>query len=606
MKKEICVLISMLLIITIILPTTTSIRINSNNSNQISELDNDYRPQEFVVKFKEEINLVLSISNNIMSTGIISIDELNKEYKVHDIIGTFTSVVTNPKNPELFKSIGLDRIYTFKVDENVNIFNAINEYRKNPYVEEIDVSGIGHGCIIPNDPDFSKQWGFHNTGQVGGTPDADIDAPEGWDLQMGNGNIIVAIVDSGIDYNHQDLATRIWINRIEDINGNLVVAPSDFNGIDDDGNGYIDDLRGWDFVNNDNDPMDDHTYSHGTHCAGIVGANTFNNIGVAGTLWSCQLMPVKCMRWDNSIQWSHAGPGIVYAADNGANIISMSFSGSSDNITLKNACDYAYGSGCVLVAAMGNHGTSAPYIPAKYDSVIAVGATDRNDTRWSSSAYGSHISVVAPGVEIYSTIRNNQYGYMTGTSMATPMVAGLAGLIKAEYPGLLNYQIRAIINMMAEDQVGQPSEDTPGFDNYYGNGRINAYRAIYNAPIKPTKPEGPINGDKGTQYPYNTTSYDLEGHNLFYWWEWGDGSNSGWLGSYPQGQQVSASHIWNTGGTYLIKVKTKDVLGKESEWSEPLEVTMPRNKAMFNMVFLKFFERLILCFPVIKILVGLI
>jgi hypothetical protein len=178
---------------------------------------------------------------------------------------------------------------------------------------------------------------------------------------------------------------------------------------------------------------------------------------------------------------------------------------------------------------------------------------------------------------------------MTGTSMATPMVAGLAGLIKAEYPALLNYQIRAIINMMAEDQVGNPSQDTPGFDYYYGNGRINAYRALYNAPIKPTKPEGTESGNIGTQYTYSTTGYDLEGHNLFYWWEWGDGSNSGWLGSYPHGQQVNASHIWNKKGTYLIKVKTKDVLGKESDWSDPLSINMPRNKVI-NRPLLKIFE----------------
>ncbi len=607
MKKGICFLICTLLITTIILPITTSVKIkNFNNSNQTPEIYNDYVPGEFVVKFKEGIDLVFSRSNNIIYTGIASIDDLNKDYKVYDIAGTFTNTIIKPKNPELFKSIGLDRIYTFKVDKDVNIFNAIKTYEKNPYIEAVDVSGFGHACIIPNDPHFGKQWGFHNTGQASGTPDADIDGPEGWDLQMGNGNIIVAIVDSGIDYNHQDLATRIWINRIEDINGNLVVDPSDFNGIDDDGNGYIDDLRGWNFILNNSNPMDDHYNSHGTHCAGIAGANTFNNVGVAGTLWSCQLMPLKAMYGNNgTIMWAHAAPAIIYAADNGAQVISMSFAGSSDNITLKAACDYAYASGCVLVAAIGNHGSSAPYIPAKYNSVIAVGATNRNDTRWSSSAYGSHISVVAPGVEIYSTMRNNQYGYMTGTSMATPMVAGLAGLIIAEYPSLTNADIKSLITLTAEDQVGNLTEDVLGFDNYYGYGRVNAYIALYAAPLKPQKPSGPPNGKPGTQYTYNTVAVDPNKDNLFYWWDWGDGTNSGWLGSYPSGQQVSASNIWNTGGTFSIKVKAKDVLGKESEWSDPLDVTIPRNKAIFNMVFLKFFERLILRFEAIKTLVKL-
>jgi len=606
-QKIIGFLICTLLIVTVILPATTSINTkNPNNSNQISKISNDYIPGEFVVKFKEGINLVLSKLNNIIRTGITSIDNLNKKYKVQDISGTFTNVVTKPKNPELFKSIGLDRIYTFKIDDSVNIFDAIKEFEKNLYVEEVDVSGIGHACIIPNDPHFGKQWGFHNTGQASGTPDADIDGPEGWDLQMGNGNIIVAIVDSGIDYNHQDLATRIWINRVEDINGNLAVDPSDFNGIDDDGNGYIDDLRGWNFIFNNSNPMDDHYNSHGTHCAGIAGANTFNNVGVAGTLWSCQLMPLKAMYGNNgTIMWAYAGPAIVYAADNGAQVISMSFSGSLDNITLKAACDYAYASGCVLVAAMGNHGSSVPHIPAKYNSVIAVGATDRNDTRWSSSAYGSHISVVAPGVEIYSTKRNNQYGYITGTSMATPMVAGLSGLIIAEYPSLTNADIKSLIALTAEDQVGNPAEDIQGFDNYYGNGRVNAYNALYAAPLKPQKPSGSLQGKIGLQYTYDSVAVDPNNDNLYYWWDWGDGNNSGWLGSYPSGQQVNASNIWNIKGTYSIKVKAKDVLGRESEWSDPLEVTIPRTKAIFNLALSKFFERIILRFQMIKTLIKL-
>ena len=577
MKKIIGILfVCMLLISTAGLSIGNSVKIELNNINDSNQTPQYFVPGEIVIKFRENTPLVISHSGTIITTGIPSIDILNKEYKVTDIKGTFTSVITKPKNPELFKSVGLDRIYTFKVDESTNIFDAINAYRKDPYVEEADVSGVGYGCVIPNDPNFGKQWGFHNTGQSSGTPDADIDAPEGWDIQKGNTNVIVAIIDSGIDYNHQDLSTKIWTNTDEDIDG-----------FDDDSNGFIDDIRGWNFCGENNNPMDDHTYSHGTFCAGIAGANTNNNLGVAGMLWSCQLMAVKAMYGNNVIYWSDAGPAIVYAADNGADVISMSFSGSSDNTTLKSACDYAYAAGCVLVAAIGNHGTSAPYIPAKYDCVIAVGATDRNDTRWPSSAYGSHIGVVAPGVEIYSTMKNNQYGYNTGTSFSTPMVAGLAGLLIAKNPTYANYQIRALINVMAEDQVGNPSEDTPGFDYYYGNGRINAYRSLYNAPVKPTKPVGPPSGKKGTQYTYSTVSYDLEEHNLYYWWDWGDGSNSGWLGPYTHGQQTSASHIWNTDGTYLIKVKSKDMLGKESDWSDPLSVTMPRNRIL-NSLLLKF------------------
>jgi thermitase len=560
----------------------------------------DYIQGEIIVKFKPGIKFDFIDQNSYIYTGIYSIDKLFIKYSVFEIKGTYTSVIKEPKNPDLFSQIGLDRIYTIKISSDKDIYKALDDFKKNPNIEKADFSGIGFGCIIPNDPHFSKQWGFHNTGQAGGKIDADIDAPEAWDIQMGNLNIVVAIIDSGIDYNHQDLRTRIWINDGEDINGNGVVEPSDFNGIDDDGNGFIDDIRGWDFVNNDNDPMDDHTISHGTHCAGIAGANTFNNVGVAGTLWACEIMAIKAMKSNNQIAWKDAGPALVYAADMGADVISMSWSGSSDNTTLKDACDYAYASGCVLVAAMGNHGTSSPYIPAKYTTTIAVGATDRNDTRWSSSAYGSHINVVAPGVDIYSTIRNNLYGYLSGTSMATPMVAGLAGLLIAQDPTRTNVQIKSIICMTSEDEIGNPSQDKPGFDDYYGNGRINAYNALYNAPTKPSKPSGPMTGKSGIEYTYTTTSFDPDNDQIYYWWDWGDGTNSGWLGPYNSGQQTSARNSWNTQSSYSIRVKSKDVENKESEWSDPLEIVIPRNTNQQNKLLIKIINLFPMLFSIFK------
>jgi len=587
-KKLLGIIVFSILILTVFMPlvSTKNIGIKKNQLKDINYIQN-----QIVIKVKEGIKLDINENNGFITTGIESINKLNNKYNLVDIKESFLSII-QPKNSKLSSKVGIDRIFTLNFENDIDIKNAIEDYKKNPLIEDADFSGIGFGCIIPSDPNFNKQWGFHNTGQSGGTLDADIDAPEGWDIELGNLNVIIAIVDSGIDYNHEDLKTRIWINTGEDLNGNYQVDPSDFNGIDDDGNGFIDDIRGWDFVNNDNNPLDDHTSSHGTHCAGVAGANTNNNIGVSGTLWACQLMPVKSMYWNNNILWSDAGPGIVYAADNGADVISMSFSGSLDNITLEAACNYAYSSGCVLIAAIGNHGSTSPKIPAKYSTTIAVGATDRNDNRWSSSGKGNHIDVVAPGVEIFSTLRNNQYGFDTGTSMATPMVAGLAGLLVAQDPSNTNVDIERIITLTAEDQVGPPSEDFPGFDINFGNGRINAYAALYGAPLTPSKPSGPLNGKTGEQYSYSTSAQDPNDEDLYYWWDWGDGTNSGWDGPYQSGQQVSASHIWTSEGSYDIIVKVKDINNKESGWSDPLTVSIPRTRTISYLWHNLFLEKL--------------
>jgi len=592
-KNIIGIFVCMLLIATAVLPIAGTFKIELKNDKILPEENLEYASGELLVKFREGTTLSFSHDGTVVTIGLSSVDSLNKKFKVNDIKQTILSVI-RPKNMELAKSIGLDRIYTLKVDEGVNILEACEAYKNNPHVEYAEPNYFGQGCVIPNDPSFNLQWGLHNTGQTGGTADADIDAPEAWDMEKGEAGVKIAIVDSGIDWNHQDLSNRIWINYGDPING-----------VDDDGNGYTDDYRGWDFVNSDNNPMDDHFNSHGTHCAGIAGAATNNNIGIAGVDWNCKLMAVKAMQSNNVIKWAVAAPALMYAADMGANIISMSWSDDDPSQTLKDAVDYAYGKGCVMVAATGNYGTSYPYIPSSYDNTIAVGATMDDDTRWSSSNYGNHLDLVAPGVDIYSTMRNNGYGYLSGTSMATPMVAGAAALLIAQDHTYTQTQIWAILTMTADDQVGDPSEDTPGFDIYHGNGRLNLYKALYGAPCKPWKPSGPPNGNVGTQYTYTTVAHDPNEDNVYYWWDWGDGTNSGWLGSYPSGQQVSASYTWTTEGTYSIKVKAKDTDGKESDWSEPLSVTMPKNKALINTLFLRFLERFPHAFPTLRNLLGL-
>ncbi len=225
---------------------------------------------------------------------------------------------------------------------------------RNPDVEFAEPNYILSIAALPTDPQFSQLWGINNTGQTGGVPDADIDAPEAWDIQKGT-NIVIAVVDTGVDYNHADLSNNIWSNTRE-IPGN---------GIDDDGNGFIDDVRGWDFANNDNNPMDDNR--HGTHLAGIIAAQGNNGVGVTGVNWSARIMPVKFMNAAGAGTTATAINAINYAVRNGAKVINASFGGGAFSQAMFNAINAANNAGVLFVAAAGNNGRNndaAPTYPA--------------------------------------------------------------------------------------------------------------------------------------------------------------------------------------------------------------------------------------------------
>lgn len=590
-KKIMGIFVCMVLIVTMALPAsgTVNTEIWINHEIAIEKTMTkytDFVPGKLLVKFKEGIHLSIRSTGDMVVLGIISIDELNEKFKVRGIQATMQNGVENQKNPELFKSIGLDRWYTFTCDEDINILDAVAAYEKNPFVEVAEPNFIGQAYLIPNDTHFNKQWGLHNTGQTGGTSDADIDGPEAWDIKTGSSNVIIAVVDTGIEYDHEDLSANMWTNSGE--------IP--WNGIDEDGNGYTDDYWGWDFFHNGSNPMD--IDGHGTHCSGIAGARANNNKGIAGVIWTVKLMAVKAAHYRNNFPLDSTSKSIKYAADMGADVISMSFGFDYDPQALEDACTYAQGLGCLLVAAMGNHGGSSPRWPAAYSTVMAVGAIDHDDKRTSWSAYGNHINVVAPGLDIYSTLLSDTYGKMWGTSMATPHVAGLAGLLKAQDLTRTNIELWTIIVNTADD-LGDP-----GWDKYHGMGRINAYVALYGAPYKPVL-DGPTNGKIGEEYSYTALTWDPNGDNIYYWFDWDDGSNSGWIGPHNSGQTGSASHTWSTQGTYQVKVKAKDASGKESEWSDLLEVTMPKNKLYMYTFFQGFLECFPFAFPILRNLLGL-
>ncbi|UOQ95983.1 S8 family serine peptidase [Hymenobacter sp. 5317J-9] len=346
---------------------------------------------------------------------------------------------------------------------------------------ELDAVGEGGGAqgVVPNDFYYGRQWYLKNNGTFGQSPataGADIKMEDAWTITKGDSSVTVAIIDSGIKLDHPEFAGRIWRNRRE-IAGN---------GLDDDGNGYVDDVKGWSFVTSTNNVTDD--LGHGTNVAGIIGA-TGNNIGYAGVNWACKLMVLKGLTAQNTGFYSWWTSGIYYAVDNGARVINMSLGGTGTSQAMQDAISYATQRGVVVVACMMNTNTNVPYYPAALTGVISVGATNPNDTRanpfsWSATSgsnYGPHISVVAPGNYIYGLDYQSNTNYNTywgGTSQATPQVVGLASLLLTLRPSLTPAQVKSIVESTADDRVGGQTEDVPGWDPYFGYGRINAPRAL--------------------------------------------------------------------------------------------------------------------------------
>ncbi len=342
---------------------------------------------------------------------------------------------------------------------------AIATLKQSPLVEYAEPNYTLSIDRTPNDPRYGELYGLHNTGQTGGTPGADIDAERAWGISTGSPNVVVALIDTGVDYTHPDLAPNMWTNPGE-IPGN---------GVDDDGNGYVDDVRGWDFYNHDNDPMDDH--SHGTHTAGTIGAVGNNGIGVVGVAWTVKILPLKFLGADGSGSTSDAVLAIEYATAAHADVMSNSWGGGGFSQALLDAIREASDAGILFVAAAGNSSYDNdvyPNYPSNYDvpNVVAVAATDSNDNLAYFSNYGATtVDLGAPGVDTLSCLPGNSYGTKSGTSMATPHVSGVAALIRAVAPGIDLTHLKARL-LAAVDPVPALAGRT------VTGGRLNAFLAI--------------------------------------------------------------------------------------------------------------------------------
>ncbi|WP_069473001.1 S8 family serine peptidase [Candidatus Marithrix sp. Canyon 246] len=354
--------------------------------------------------------------------------------------------------------------------ESLNKYDQVVEYAEPDYMMQID--------SIPNDPRFDELWGLHNTGQSGGTNDADIDASEAWNNHTGDSTLVVGVIDTGVDYNHEDLAANMWVNPNE-IAGN---------GIDDDNNGYIDDVHGINAINDDGDPMDDN--GHGTHVSGTIGGVGDNGIGVTGVNWNVKIMALKFLSAGGSGSTSDAIETLEYAimmkTQHGVNIkmTSNSWGGGGSSQAMRDAIDASQNAGMLFIAAAGNSGTdndASPHYPSSYDlpSVIAVASTDRNDNLSSFSCFGANsVDLAAPGSSILSSTPGNQYASYSGTSMATPHVAGAAALLWAANPNDSYADIKAKL-MGTVDQLASLS------GKMISGGRLNINNALGCDPNNP-------------------------------------------------------------------------------------------------------------------------
>jgi len=426
---------------------------------------------ELIIKFKADKKPNSDEVLRVQKFGDSYINVLNKNNNIKSI-----KLTGNKKQGDTY-------VLSFDLKKPIEEF--IESYLETGLFEYVEPNfvGYGHGFpITPNDSNFNNQWSHHNDGTFSlsnSTIDADIDTDFAWDITQGSSTLIVAVLDSGLKLDHPEFSGRIWVNSTEVQNGN-----------DTDSNNYIDDINGWDFANDDNNPTDDH--GHGTNVTGIALASGNNNIGYAGMNWNSKIMTCKILDSNNSGFYSWWAEAIYYAVDNGASVINLSAGGNGASVLLEDAVNYAHNNNVAVVVSSGNQNSSIQY-PAKYANAFAIGSTDSDDTRsvpffWnatSGSNFGPELDFVAPGNYIYGlshTSNTNYNTYWGGTSQAAPHVAGLVSLLLSVNSNLTVSEIRAILEQSSEDQVGD-SEDTIGWDQYYGHGRINAFQALTNSTL---------------------------------------------------------------------------------------------------------------------------
>ncbi len=423
-----------LLFVCIIALLLSPIQSNLTQAKEAPEVDppteEAFASDQLIIKLRPEAR----VENNTLSTNISSLDKA---------LASINATALVPLS-------GLPDTYILKMQDHANILTAVETLNKEPAVDYAEPDYLAKFASVPDDPRYSEQWGLSK-----------IEVEGAWDQSMGSPSIIIAIIDSGIDLTHEDLAPNLWVNPGE-IPGN---------GLDDDNNIFIDDVQGWNFVDSTNNVQD--YIGHGSLVSGVAAAKINNTVGIAGVCGNCHIMPVKVSQISGFANYSDIAAGVAYATQKGARVINISLGGYSNSTTLRNAITTAVSQNIVVVAGAGNDNSSSPFYPAAYENVIAVAGTDQNDLKTTSTNYGTWVDVSAPGQDILSTTLG-AYSSDSGTSYASPFVSGAAGLLLSIHPEWTPAMVRG--------QFAHTSDNidslNPGYEGLLGAGRFNATLAL--------------------------------------------------------------------------------------------------------------------------------
>ena len=520
--------------------TEKSIGIKAEAKNTF---DSAYYTDRIYVKFKshninpniinpENFKLYTHTFNNPVYDAIAQkygIERIEEAFKVNS--QKYYQYLNNPEISDS-KTNNLKNIFQLYFDSKTNIDKLISEFELLEDVEYAERVPIHRNYAVPNDTRLNEQFYFDQ-----------IKAKDAWDIhkgQDGTQTVIVGIIDSGTDWTHPDLVGNIYQNlgedadsdgrTIENIGGQWVLDPGDLNGVDNDGNGYIDDLIGWNYITDDgtaaNNPKVTDNNKHGTHVAGIAAASTNNATGVASISWNVKFIPTKNSSNNDGQSINYGYDAMIYLSEFGVDVINCSWGGYGFSNALQEVVDYATGLGALIVVSAGNNGNDIKTYPACYQGILSVGSVAKTDVRAYYSSYGRWVDIAAPGGDwfldsrILSTTPDNNYEVMQGTSMASPLVAGLAGLIKSYNPSLSSNQIVELLIANSDDISNE-------LDNYAGKlgyGRINAYKALANPNAKMNKklkllPYSTVfNPNKENYQPGETVEilYTIENYNPLY------------------------------------------------------------------------------------------
>ncbi len=398
-----------------------AVSISSYASTPPLTADNEWKGR-LVIEIAADLNpLAVSDKSGVALTGIPKLDALARKYIVHAMEKLIPWAET-PDDPTI---LDISRFYVLEFPPETDPDGIASAYELLGEVIRAESYVVHLPCYTPDDPLFPSQWHLQH-----------INAETAYDYSLGNDEVIVGIVDSGIDTTHEDLRGNLWVNPGEDLNGNGTIQPFERNGIDDDLNGFIDDFWGWNTWQNTNNVFDEG--GHGTGVAGCASAVTDNAIGISSLGCKAKLMSAKA--GDGEFIYS-APQSIVYCVDNGANVINLSFGSPFYSAYEQSIINYAWSQGAVITAAVGSDNIGSPIYPAGYNNVMAVGGTDQNDHKAYFSNWGEWVDVYAPGVDILTTIPGNGYASWNGTSFTAPITAGLAAVIWAAAPSLTNEEV---------------------------------------------------------------------------------------------------------------------------------------------------------------------